>query len=63
MRKDQVRELRKIAQLKPFYKFIGFYITGSSKTFTSIKEARAYAKKMKWTITNPLKLKEEKYEN
>lgn len=57
MKTCQPRELRKIAKISAQrYELIGFYITGSMKTFSSKKEALKYAKKMGWKVTNPLKI-------
>lgn len=58
MRTNETRQLRKITKFlenqKPI--LIGFYITGSMKTFETKKEALDYAKAKKWKVTNPFKL-------
>lgn len=58
LRKDQVRQLRKIAKIGPGnrYKLIGFYLTGSLKTFKTKSEALKYGKLKGWKISNPLKV-------
>lgn len=57
MRTKETRQLRKIAKISATkYELLGFYITGSMKTFTTKHEAIKYAKKMGWKVTNPLKI-------
>lgn len=57
MRTDQTRKLRKIAKISArSYELLGFYITGSTRTFKTKKEALNYAKSKNWNVTNPLKI-------
>jgi len=58
MKTCEPRELRKIASIsKKQYTLIGFYLTGSDKTFGSVTEALKYAHSKNWKVLDPLKLK------